>query len=409
MSLKRRLGSIRIDGLIIAVFCGAFWFAWAFGCYQGVYLQKNGFSPSDMGVLNAICAAVGIASVAFWGMMSDRIGSIKKIVFILIIAGATLYALVPLIPVNLPYSSILFLVYLPLVNFFRGSMVPMKDNLEVRSCNAMGLNFGKIRSFGSFMFTIGSLIISALLSTFLDVKHTFWIALVLMLPAILLTLKMNDPVHVRKTGETKAKREKLDIRPLLKNGKYISFLLFALVFYIAANTEINFIPYYMADIGVDSGNYGFFLAYRGALEIPLLLLMSRLRKRIKLEYLLLLGVLLMSVEVLLFASFARSLPTMLLSTTFFGLGNGVFIGSSLNYLYELAPNNLKATAQSFFTAVASGAGIIGNLVGGMVFSAMNATDFYFVVFGLYLLSVCVFVVSSRFGKKKAETPEVQAE
>lgn len=407
MKLIKRLGPVRIQAIKITALGGAFWFAWAFSCYQGVYLQKNGFSPSQMGMLNAISAAVAIASVAFWGMMSDRIGSIKKVVFTVLIFGMGLFALVPLIPTGKSYTHVLFLTLLPALNFFRASMAPMHDNLEVRSCNEMRLNFGMVRAFGSLCFTIGSLIISALLVNTLDVSSTFWISFLLMIPAIVLTLFIKDPSSPKKieSKDNTKKREKLDVSPLLKNKKYIAFLIFGFIFYIGTNSGGSFIPYYMESIGVNSDRYGLFLAYRALMEIPFLLLMNKLRRHFKLEHLLMVGTVLMGLESFFFSIFARSLFGLLASTTFFGLGNGLFIGSSLNYVYELAPDNLKATAQSFYTAVASVAGIVGNLLGGVVFAAVGATNFYMIVFLVYMTSATVFFLSNKSKKKEVAVTE----
>ena len=105
--------------------------------------------------------------------------------------------------------------------------------------------------------------------------------------------------------------------------------------------------------------------------------------------------LLMALECLSLGFFANSLPTIILCSTFFGLGNGLCIGSSLNYVYELAPVHLKASAQAFFSAVSSVAGILGNLGGGVVFDAIGAKPFYLVVALLYLLSVALFLFTQR--------------
>ena len=75
--LLSRLGPAGRHSLILLGVTGLFWFAWAFGCYQSVYLQSVGFSASNLGVLNAASSAVTIASVSFWGMVSDRFGSIQ--------------------------------------------------------------------------------------------------------------------------------------------------------------------------------------------------------------------------------------------------------------------------------------------------------------------------------------------
>src|SRR5699024_1856280 len=126
---------------------------------------------------------------------------------------------------------------------------------------------------------------------------------------------------------------------------------------------------------------------------PFLLLMVRLRRRFPLQVLVIFSPLLMAMECLGFALFARNLPGMLFCCTFYGLGNGLFIGSSLNYVYELAPAHLKASAQAFFVAVSSVAGILGNLFGGALFDALGAYSFYILVGGLFLLSALIFFLS----------------
>ena len=393
-----RLGDSGRQALILVGVNGIFWFAWAFGCYQTVYLQSVGFSASSMGVVNALCSAVGIASVSFWGMASDRIGSLRKILMTVLAGGAFLYALVPLIPAGQGVPPLFLMCYLPVVNFFRASMSPYAENILVRNCNELGLNFGVLRSLGSFLFTVGSLIIAAWLPS-LGVPNTFWVTGLLMLIPFTLTFFAREPKAIpKKSGGGKGKAgkgEKESLAPLFQNKAYVSFLFFGFLFYIAVACEGNFLPYFMEQIGVSSQQYGVVLAYRALLEVPFLLLMMQLRRRFSLRVLILGAVVLMSLECLGFGLFANSLPAMLFFCTFFGLGNGLFLGSSLNYVYELAPSNLKASAQAFFTSTASVAGILGNLLGGMIFDAIGAKPFYLAAAGVYLLSAGVFLLSFR--------------
>lgn len=95
--------------------------------------------------------------------------------------GVGLYALIPLIPTGLPVSPVLFLIFIPLINFFRGSMTNFTDNILVRNCNELRLNFGAIRSVGSFLYMVGGVLISALLPM-VGVPSTFWLSAVCMLP-----------------------------------------------------------------------------------------------------------------------------------------------------------------------------------------------------------------------------------
>lgn len=382
-----------------AALCGMFWFAWAVGCYQTVYLQELGFSASQLGLLNAISSGVGIVSVSFWGMVSDRIGSLRKIFMILLISSSVLYALTPLIPAGLPFSPILFTAYLPFVNFFRSPTSSFSENILVRNCNELRLNYGMLRSVGSLLFTISSFAISFLLP-YVGVKNTFWLTGLLIIIVVALTVFAREPAARPKKGDGE-KAEKLELGRLFHSRGYVMFLVFTFFFYLAACSESSFIPYLMAEVGVPSQQYGVLLGYRALLEVPFLLLMAKFRRRFPLRNLIVCAAVLMAVECAGFGLLTNGLGLMLLFCTFFGLGNGLFIGASLNYIYELAPDGLKATAQTLFASVSSVAGILGNLLGGMVLDGMGAKSFYLVIAAAYCLSALIFILS--FGKRKAAT------
>lgn len=397
--LFSRLGPGAKQALNLTGVNGIFWFAWAFGNFLNIYLQQVGFSPSQLGFVSAISSAVGIASVAFWGMVSDRLGSVKKVLILVLCTTALFYSLVPLIPTGQAYTVLALTIALPFVNFFRGSASTFVENLLVRNCNELRLNYGLLRSLGSILFTVGSLIISSLLP-FLGVENTFWLSGVLMLIPIGFTFFSREPSAGAKPA--KKKGGGMHLGELFQNQAYLLFLGFSLIFYICTTCEANYIPYFMAAVDVPSEQYGVLMGYRALFEVPFLLLMVRLRRRFPLRILVIFSPVLMALECLGFFLFARSLPTMLLFCTFYGLGNGLFIGSSLNYLYELAPDHLKASAQAFFVAVSSVAGILGNLLGGVLFDGVGAAPFYAVVAGLFLLSALIFYLSIRWEKKSAQ-------
>lgn len=397
MRFSPRLPNGGRQALILTGANSLFWLAWSFSSYQTVYLQEVGFSASQLGLLNALTSGVSIASLAFWGMVSDRIRSLRKVLITVLVGGAVLFALIPAIPTGLPSSPLLLLTLIPVVYFFRGSMSPYAESLLVRNANELRLNYGLLRSVGSFLFTAGGLAITALLPL-VGVPSTFWLSGVMMIPVVILTLLAREP---NAQPAQSVPKEKLDLSQLFRNKSYVAFLVFGFLFYIAANCEASFFPYFIQGVGVPTDRYVVVLSYRAFLEIPFLLLMVKLRRRFSLGRLVVAAAVLMAVECVFLGLFANSLMSILLCATFFGLGNGLFIGSSLNYLYELAPSHLKASAQAFFSAVSSVAGILGNLLGGLVFDAMGAKPFYLFVATLYFLSVGVFLLTQRQPRKKA--------
>lgn len=82
----------------------------------------------------------------------------------------------------------------------------------------------------------------------------------------------------------------------------------------------------------------------------------------------------------------------------------MFIGCSSNYVYSLAPDHLKATAQTLAGSVSSLADIIGNLLGGYLLDAMGVRSFYTVCGGLILGAALFFLASFALGARLSGRP-----
>ena len=263
-SILSRLDYGARQALICTGVNSIFWFSWSFGSYQTIYLQEVGFTALSAGASQRPDLHSFHCLCSFWGMVSDRIGSLRKVLITVLAGGVGLFALIPSSR-GLPYSTALFFCLVPLVYFFRGSMSTYAENLLVRNSNELRLNYGLLRSVGSFLFMIGSFTISFLLPT-VGVASTFWLTALLTVPAIVLTLFAREPdARPPKKGE----KQKLNLGELFQNRAYVSFLVFGFLLYTGTNCEGTFLPYFMADANIPSERYGIFLGARALLEHPL--------------------------------------------------------------------------------------------------------------------------------------------
>lgn len=388
LSFAKTISPQAAETLRLAGVQGLFWAAFAVGNYQTIYLQNNGFPASRFGLMNAIACVVAIFAMTFWGMVSDKIGSVRKIVILTLTLGCALYALIPLIPTGQAYSTLLFLIIIPIINFFRVPMSPFIDNLTVRNCAEHHLNYGAIRSSGSLLFAIAGVITVNGLIPALGIPSTFWAMGLVMIPAVILTYFCFEP-----QGGRRVKKSRMGAGELFKNYRFTAFLVFCFFFQTAVTFESNFLPYLMTDLGFDSTNIGLILSVRALMEIPFLFFIAKLRRRLKLRHLIMLSAALMAIECVLFGFFVTTLPQMLMFAAFFGLGNGAFLGTGTNYVYELAPAHLRATAHGMFVSVAQIAGILGNLIGGILFDLIGGKPFYSVIACIFVFSILVFAVS----------------
>lgn len=387
------------QSLYMASMSGLFWAAWAVGCYLTVFLQGRGFTASMLGTLNAICCGVAIAATSMWGVVSDKIGSVKKVELILLLGMAILYSLVPFVQNVFGDALWPYFILMGVCCIFKNPVSTFHENLLVRNCNELRLNYGLIRSVGSLVFAIVSTLVAKYLYQ-IGVGNTFWLCGLCMIPIIVMTVFAREPQGNVSSGRNKASKQKIDLKPLLGNRTYILFIVFAVLYYSAVNFEGNYIPYFMEEMGIDTARYGTLLALRAVFEMPFLILMVKLRGRFSLRGLIIFSPILMGVECLAYSFFVRNWTSMMLFSGLFGLGNGLFIGTSLNYLYEIAPEGLKASAQAFFTVASQIAGILSCFIGGFLYDWMGSRNFYFLAAVMFMVATLVFLLSGN--RKKEE-------
>jgi PPP family 3-phenylpropionic acid transporter len=371
-----------------------FWFGTASSVYFTVLLQKNGFSAAQVGVVNAINSVVTIVATPFWGMMCDKFRSIRNVMLFTIGFGIVLWAIVPL---SLKvYIGPLALVYLivPIGCFFRNPYSSLMDAYTVQRCDRDGLTYGHVRLWGSISFTIASMAYFFILPH-TGVEISFVLYGVTLLPFIILMWHSRDPDVAAAGGPRKALTfRQMGFGRLFKNYYFLTFLLFALFVYLPNTTSNAFMPYLMESVGGESARYGMITGLKALLEVPSLLLMRSLRKKFPLPAMLACAAALYGIEALLYAN-ASSMTHIVFIQVFQGLGGGLLIGSSANYLYSLSPPELTSTAQTINGALGASAAIVGNLVGGSLIVAVGIRRFYMMV-SATMFSALIFFVFTLF-------------
>src|SRR5690625_1889937 len=124
-----------------------------------LYLENKQFNPVEIGWVLAIGPLASIFSQPFWGYMSDKFKTIKKIIMICIV-GFILMSVV-----FFQMNSLIMIILVGAVFYFFATPVgALNDSLAQRRANHLGVSFGTIRTWGSIGFATSSLLIGALLS-----------------------------------------------------------------------------------------------------------------------------------------------------------------------------------------------------------------------------------------------------
>jgi PPP family 3-phenylpropionic acid transporter len=366
-----------------------YWFGTAACAYFTVLLQKNGYSAAQVGVINAVNSVITILATPFWGMAADKFRSIRKVVLSTLCVGIPLWIIVPAsLKISLGPLPLLFIV-VPLGCFFRNPHPSLVDAYVVQRCHRDDLNYGYVRLWGSISYTIASLGFSVILPRS-GVELAYYMYGILCLPFMILMWNLRDPDVTAAGGQRKALTfRQMGFGRLFKNYYFITFLIFALFIYLPNTTSNAFMPYLMESVGGESARYGLITGLKALLEVPSLFFMRTLRKRFPLPILLAGAAIFYSTEALLYAN-AASMTHIVFIQIFQGLGGGLLIGSSANYLYSLSPPELTSTAQTMNGAIGATAAILGNLVGGALIVMVGIRHFYLIISGTMLFALVFF-------------------
>jgi PPP family 3-phenylpropionic acid transporter len=374
-----------------------FWFATATGGYLTVFLQKQGFKPDQVGIINAVNALIMILANPFWGMLADKLRSIRKIFLFCMCIAAVLWALVPVSSrIMLGPLALMYLI-IPVGAFFRQPANSLIDAFVVQRSDIEHVAYGHVRLWGSISFAIMNISLSMILP-WTGVEISFYMYGCAFIPLLVIMWRMKGVDMSAADAKKPQSLKTMGFGRLFKNYYFISYLVFAVFIHMPANTSMVFLPYLVASVGGDTAQLGLVTGYKALLEIPMLLLMRPLRQRFPLPIAIGGAAVFYAFEALLYTR-ASSLIHIMLIQTLHGLGGGLMIGAATNYVYSLAPKGLNSTAHTMHGAANAIAAIVGNVSGGILIVAIGVKSFYYVVSAVITFALVYFIISLVVGVK----------
>lgn len=378
----------------------SYWAAMSVGSFLTVFLQGIGFTASQVGIINSLNSAVGIVSGPIWGMLSDKMQSIKRTMMICIFGAMILQVFIPASTTITVVGISLITLYMPIVTFFVGPSMVLLDSWVIQSSHKNGFTYSTVRSTGSLSWAVAGVIVSFILSKSQGgIRNTFYIASFMMIPLLLLAFFTKNATGDGDTAKRTLSFKEMQLGALFKDYYFTAYLIYTFILSIAFMTGFAFLSYLIKDVGGSITNVGYVQGMNAMIQFIVLLAIKPLIRRFPLYKILIIGNLLTGLQYFFFGTITQSFTHMLLFASLNGLGSGLMIASGANYVYSLAPKHLKATAQTVCAAAASIAGIFGNMLGGILIDSLGVRKFYLIVAFWIVASVALFGLSFIFGKR----------
>lgn len=385
-----------------AILAFIFWVTFsAYYPFQVVYLYSKGFDNTAIGALISMNSLIVVVAQPTWGMICDKIGSIKK-VFIFCLIAATLL----LVTLPLHTSTFSIILAFAALTFFECPLPPLLDSWLIRGVKEIGSStFGHVRLWGSIGFTLMAYVNGKLIDSLgLVVMFVSFFVFVVFTIFACISIRPTSSLPASVTEE--AKKKKLSVGTLLKNPNYVLFLFLATLLIIPHRSSYIFLPKLIDSLGANNGYLGLASSVVALSEIPIFIFSGYLLGRFKPVYLILLSTIFFTLRQFLFSLATLPIHVVLIQLLH-GPSFALFFTGSLYYIDSLTPRELKSTAQTLGSAMFVGvSGIIGSYGGGWLIDHYGLTIIYeagtFICLGVSVIFILAFLSGRLTGQIEEE-------
>ena len=357
----------------------------AFFPFFNLYLNRIGFSGTQIGIITSAGLFMTTMGQPIWGYLSDFFGTRRRILQLNLFICIVLVLIV-----SLREDFLALIVLWALFRFARSPLMRIIDTITL-TCTERGTTYGKVRLWGSLGFAPAVVVVGAILQR-TSLKNSFYIFA--LLAALCLLISFYLPPEIKKKKREKAIRGQLFI--LIKNQTFLLFLVFSFLVGLSVAMHATFFSIYCAQIGAGEGLIGLFWGIAALSEAVLFFYSDQLLKRFSSVRLLFLGALLYGIRWLLYALISNPYLVLLVQTTQ-GISHGLFYFSGITFVSQIAPNELQVTGQGIFGAIfAFGlSGIIGSFLGGIIFDSVGVSVMYTIAGVISITAAFLFILGMK--------------
>ncbi|MBZ4643206.1 MAG: transporter, family, 3-phenylpropionic acid transporter [Deferribacteres bacterium] len=337
--------------------------------FVALYLKTSGFSGSEIGIFITIVSVVKFLFTNKWTKIYNSISYKKLFLITAIIVSNS--SVILLIFSNYLAVFLSFVIY----SVARVGILPVIDHISNEFSRQSGIEYGKIRLFGSIGFIVFTTL-TGLLVDYFDI-NVFIIMSVLtgLLSAISISF-----VHL------------FDIDDDKKNNlnKKLSFdfklILFAsLIYFIPLTFFHNFMNIKVQYLNSSQTTAGIIWSVGICAEILLMFFSRKLFEKIQPYNLLIISMLLGSIRSFVIG-YTHSPYVLLVINLLHGFAFGTFHLSIIRYIKDSIPDFIRLKAQSYYATFIYGLGaILGSIISGYLYDIMGVENM-FITGGFFALS-----------------------
>lgn len=371
---------------------GAFWpFVYVY------YRSEIGLSGTQIGLIVMASAAMGTLAAPLWGMLNDRLGRTRLLLTIQALCLAAVCLAVGQLRAFAP-----ILIMMGLFSVFSSPIMPLLDSTTLGLLGERRDLYGAYRAWGTIGFVITCTVAGFLIER---------VGLGLIFPAYaagvlifwFLSLRLPERREVR-GGPSRW----VGLRRMIRRRAWLIFMISVFLLWFSVMGAFAFLGIVIVEMGGAQRLIGLASTLAALTEIPTFQYGARLLRRFGPPRLLAMAIGVYAFRLLLYALMPS--PTWVLWLALLqGASYGFFLVAAVAYANELAPNELKSTAQGLLVSVMSLANLAAGLVGGWLLDHVGRQGLFLAMMGTCLMALAVFAIGRRQDRTAADQMPAMAE
>lgn len=329
-----------------------------------LFFLERGYSEQQIGIIYATGPLMSIFANILFGMASDKLRTIKKLLLLLLFGQLVMISI--LLPIE--HFALVCIVMMGFY-FFQTPINPLTDSLILLSSQYTGKPYALIRIYGSLGFAATAYTLGLILK---QIGSNWTMPLVLLTIAITLCLVFG-------LKDYQATSRKIDFSgffKLLRQRNIVIFFLLVLAISIPHRMNEGFLAVTMRHLGASDSLVGLSWLASALSEIPILFLLGKYGHKFKELPLLMIASIMYAIR-LWFVSDIQDPRWAIAAQAMHSVSFGIYFSTALRYISRIIPDEYRASGQAVYAVVWTGlAGAISGLFGGFIYEQFGRESFF---------------------------------
>lgn len=380
----RQRDSIYLKSLYFAIWAaiGAYWpFIYVY------YRTEIGLRGTQIGLIVMFSALAGTLSATAWGLLNDRLGRPRILLFFQSL-GLIIICLI-LGRLN-TFSAIL--VAASLFSVFSSPIMPLLDSTTLSLLGAHRDQYGGYRMWGTVGFVITCTVAGFLIER-MGMRLIFPAYAAGVFIFMLLVLRLPDRPVMRGLSR------RAGLRQMVGRSTWLIFALSVFILWFSVMGAFAFLGIVIVEMGGAQWMVGLSSTLAALSEIPMFRYSARLLRRFGPTRLLVTALGVYAFRLLLYALMPTATWVLWLALLQ-GVSYGLFLVAAVAYANDLAPDELKSTAQGLLVSVMGLSNLAAGPAGGWLLDHVGRRGLYFTMMGTCLVALVLFGASWWRGRAR---------